>query len=529
MAPRHRALIALLAATAGAAAFAVPAQAQREIVQPLPRAEAGDLNTALRRLSRNPSDLAALISAGEASLALDDLAAAEGFFLRALAVAPSNGFAKLGMARVSVAKPDPITALRLFEEAEASGIPSVSMAADRAFAYDLVGDQRRAQPLYRIALEARDVPEIRRRFALSLAVSGNREAFEAAIYPLLTANDKPAFRARAFGLAILGEEEESIVIAETMLPTDLALRMAPYLRYMSRLTAAQQVAAANLGVFPRASQIGKDDAAIAAYAAQGQRISRNADAALTPTGRTMGAERPRGTTARRNARSEPRRRRPDRGRNAASARPISAEPAAQAPARTEPASAPQTTPPPVPVTVAIETPPVSPPPPTRPPAREETPPVVIALPDPVRTPAPEAEPAPQASVSAAFADFDLASQSSPAVAGDAVDISSIRPPREVEQVEPAAPAHPARHWVQVATGRDLAALRFDWRRIARGADGTLDGKGPFTTPWGQSNRLLAGPYDSAGAAREKVNQLKALGVDSFPWSSDEGEAVSALD
>ena len=81
---------------------------------------------------------------------------------------------------------------------------------------------------------------------------------------------------------------------------------------------------------------------------------------------------------------------------------------------------------------------------------------------------------------------------------------------------------------QVATGKDRDALKFDWRRIARKAEGLLDGKGPFVTPWVEANRLLSGPYDSATKAREMMNQLKALGVDSFIFTSAEGEAVEKL-
>ena len=82
--------------------------------------------------------------------------------------------------------------------------------------------------------------------------------------------------------------------------------------------------------------------------------------------------------------------------------------------------------------------------------------------------------------------------------------------------------------MQVATGKDRDALKFDWRRIARKADGSLDGKGPFITPWGEANRLLSGPYESAEKAREIVNELKRLNIDSFPFISAEGEAIDAL-
>ena len=82
--------------------------------------------------------------------------------------------------------------------------------------------------------------------------------------------------------------------------------------------------------------------------------------------------------------------------------------------------------------------------------------------------------------------------------------------------------------MQVATGKDRNALKFDWRRISRKAAGKLDDKGPFVTPWGEANRLLSGPYESAEKAREMVNELRKLDIDSFPFTSAEGEAIETL-
>ena len=48
------------------------------------------------------------------------------------------------------------------------------------------------------------------------------------------------------------------------------------------------------------------------------------------------------------------------------------------------------------------------------------------------------------------------------------------------------------------------------------------------TPWGEANRLLSGPYDSAAKAREMVKELKELGVDSFTFTSAAGEAIEKL-
>ncbi|MCV0382460.1 MAG: tetratricopeptide repeat protein [Erythrobacter sp.] len=522
-----------LSVVLGVSGMATPAAAQREIVQALPRQEADDLNAALRRLSANPEDLDALLQAGAASLALNDVSAAEGFYTRALALAPSNGYVKLGLARIRLQGQDAVAALKLFDEAERAGVPASAMAAERGFAFDLVGDQTRAQAAYRTALAAREDDEIRRRLALSLAISGRRQAFEDAILPLLNANDRAAFRTRAFGLAILGDEQEAVVIAETMLPTDLALRLTPYLRYMPRLTAAQQAAAANLGVFPPAAEIGRDDAAVAGYAARGQRIARTADAALAPTGEPFGSNRNQSTP------------------------PVTAPPAERTRSDRVSELPPvgQTTPAPQPSSAAVADNVAEPATTSRPsvpqietrvaqsgsPQVAETsanpavivastpPPSTIALPEPTEEPSQEVSQPVLASVADAFADFGNAAPGRPVRVADAVDITAITPPREVEREEPPAPVHPSRHWVQVATGRDLAALKFDWRRISRGAEGKLEGKGPFTAPWGQANRLLAGPYPTIAAAREKVTELKALEIDSFPFTSEEGEAIAPLD
>ena len=93
---------------------------------------------------------------------------------------------------------------------------------------------------------------------------------------------------------------------------------------------------------------------------------------------------------------------------------------------------------------------------------------------------------------------------------------------------PPKPVHPSRHWVQVATGRDADALEFDWRRIKREAGGLLDRPSPHLAKWGQTNRLVAGPFSSAREANELVAKLKDKKVDSFRFTSDPGEEVKPL-
>ena len=48
------------------------------------------------------------------------------------------------------------------------------------------------------------------------------------------------------------------------------------------------------------------------------------------------------------------------------------------------------------------------------------------------------------------------------------------------------------------------------------------------TPWGQTNRLLAGPFDSQSDARAALNALAAADIDSFVWTSAEGQEIEDL-
>ena len=101
------------------------------VVQPLPNPAVQRLNDALRRLAQDPQSLDMLLDAGQASLALDDVDAALGFFRRAEALAPLDGRVKAGMATVMVRRQQPAEALRLFAEAEQAGEPMRLHAAER--------------------------------------------------------------------------------------------------------------------------------------------------------------------------------------------------------------------------------------------------------------------------------------------------------------------------------------------------------------------------------------------------------------
>lgn len=534
-------LIALfLSAGAGVALSGTPPLAAqemiaREVVQPLPTAEVQRLNRALVALAKSPSDRDTLVEAGTAAMEVNDLEAAVGFFGRAAELDPSDPQVARGLGTVYLRSGRAGEALQQFDRALASGASPGEVLADQSLAFDLVGDQVRAQGGYVRALELDPGnAEVLRRLAVSHAISGNRARFEDALRPLLEQRDMAAFRARAFGLAILGDQDRAAAIVEQVMPRDLSSRIVPYLAYMPRLTAPQQAAAANFGIFPRAADIGRDDPRLARFATESRSDSR-----LQPAGEPLGRR-------------------------------------AAAPAVTPATTAPAPTAAPTPVPAATSTQaatfaaapaPASPPAPLAAPfpdpfsAPLPAPATVQAVaavpapgpsfaPAPAPSPAPDAMPAfvaapapapAQARVADAFADLTTGALPDPKVGAGAVDLARIAIPREAPpppvakpaaekaaKKDPPNPVHPSRVWVQLATGRDLSAFRFDWRRLSRSGGDLLTSLKPHSTPWGQAHRLLAGPLDNRDKGQALVRELKAKGLDSFLYVSPEGEVIQAI-
>lgn len=170
-----------------------------------------------------------------------------------------------------------------------------------------------------------------------------------------------------------------------------------------------------------------------------------------------------------------------------------------------------------------------------PPVAMMEPPVTVLRLEPAPPPPPPPEPEP-VDLAEAFAEFGATGSSLPVTAAaGAVDLTRIQiarerpppppPPPPAPPPPPPPPAHPSRHWVQVATGGDVAAFRFDWRRLRREADGLLDSREAFHARWGQTNRLLTGPFPTAAAANAFVRELSENGVDAFRFTSAAGEEV----
>jgi Flp pilus assembly protein TadD len=524
MVSRFSVSASIVIGTALALAGSLPARVQevvsQPVVQPLPSAEVQRLNRALVALAKSPRDRDTLIEAGQAALGVEDLEAAIGFFGRAADIDPGHPDVARGLGTVYLRAGRAGEALVQFDRALAAGADEGSVLTDRALTLDLVGEQPAAQAAYTRALQldpAND--EARRRLALSFAISGNRARFEETLRPLLDRRDIAAQRARAFGLAIMGENERAGAIVEQVMPRDLATRLVPYLAYMPRLNKPQQAAAANLGIFPRAADIGRNDPRLARFA-----VEERADSRLAPAGAPLGsAPAPAPAPAARTARARPA--------------------PAPAPAPAAPTPPPSTTvfAEPVPASV-IGSAPAS--------AATRVATVTAAPLTRAPAPAPEPAPAPPAPVPApsiqtlrvadAFADLGMPLPDAKA-GGDAVDISRIAVPREAppsppvakpaekaKPNEPPKPAHPARIWVQVATGRKIDALAFDWRRISKEGGAAFGKHKPHTARWGQTNRLVVGPLKDRDAGQALVRDLKKKGLDTFLFESDEGEAVQPL-
>ena len=236
----------------GGLLLAGPTQAQTDQAQMSRPLGAADLNSNLSRLATNPKDVSALIGAGEAALALDDPHGAAGFFARADAIESGNGRIKAGLARVMLKLQNPTEAVRLFDQASRLGYPDTTILADRGLARDMTGDQAGAQRDYHTALaRTPEDAELIRRYAASLGISGQVQAADKILEPLLYKSDRAAWRYRAFIYAMNNRQADAKKLADQTMPAQLATAIVPYMQKMPYLTAPQKAAAVHFGQFPQ--------------------------------------------------------------------------------------------------------------------------------------------------------------------------------------------------------------------------------------------------------------------------------------
>ena len=223
------------------------AQGQAPVSVQAAPGDADRLAGQMRLLAVNANDLSALLTAGELSVKLDDLGAAASFFARADKVDPRNGRAKAGEASILVHAERPGEALRYFALAESFGLAPAAFAADRGLAYDLIGEQERAQRDYRLALRTAPSEEAQRRYALSLAISGKRDLADQQLQGLLRQSDRGAWRVHAFVLAMAGNVAEASRIATAMMPPGTAAGLLPFLEKLPTLSPIDRAYAVHFG------------------------------------------------------------------------------------------------------------------------------------------------------------------------------------------------------------------------------------------------------------------------------------------
>ena len=231
-----------------AAIMSVPATAQGSY-SPYAESPAAALARYVRTLASDAKDFDALIGAGRAALQLGDAQAAAGFFARADDVNPRSPLPQAGMGAVSVANGNAQGALPYFKRAQQLGASLATIGCDLGLAYDLLGKQAAAQADYRAALNGPDADEARRRLALSLAISGDKDGALTTLAPLMAQRDVAAGRVRAFVLALTGDTNGAMVAVDAAMPGSWA-RVAPFLQRLPSLQAGQKAAAVNLGLFP---------------------------------------------------------------------------------------------------------------------------------------------------------------------------------------------------------------------------------------------------------------------------------------
>lgn len=207
------------------------------------------LSRNVRILADSPRNFNALVGAGKAALDLGDAQAAAGFFYRAEEVDAASSIPKAGMGASLVMTGDLGAALIYFAQAQQLGASAASIGCDRGLAYDLLGNQVAAQTDYRAAMLGLDRDEARRRLALSLAISGDKDQAVSTLQPLLQRGDRAAVRVHSLVLALGGDLASAKSALDRSMPGASA-RMDPFFRRLPALSITQKAAAVHLGIFP---------------------------------------------------------------------------------------------------------------------------------------------------------------------------------------------------------------------------------------------------------------------------------------
>ena len=445
------------------------------------------LSRYLRVLAADPDNVGALSGAGRAALDVGDVDAAMGFYARAEDRSPRDGAVKAGLAAALVQTGDARGALRFFREAIELGVPAAEIAADRGLAYDLRGDPRRAQADYQLALRTHPAAETMRRLALSQAIGGDRAAALATLDPLLRKQDVPAWRARAFALAMTGDAAGAGAGIALVMAQPQAEAMRPYLARLAGLKPADKAAAVHLGRFPR----DRKAAQMATIAPPPPRLAFDTRALSGPA---PAAARQENWSVALPAATEPE---PSRSSRAQSRdiSPVSGQRVSTSSRRNE--------------------------------VHPERLPRQAGLDTNGGGVASDSVMAAVAAQAKADAKADAAAKKAFRLKTEA--LAKAKQAREEAAAEKAAArANPARHWVQVAGGANAAALPRAWAALKNKWPKQLAGRSPWTTHYRFTNRLLIGPFATSDAAQDWVSERGKEGFATFRVETKAGDPVERV-
>lgn len=567
---RARALALFLMVTVAPPALAQTVTAGGVLPAGAPQSTNADLlSRYLRELAQDPENLSALRGAGDAALQVGDADAAFAFYARAEKVAPRDGQVKAGIARALLKSENPRDALRMFDEATSLGVREAEIAGDRGLAHDLRGEARKAQKDYALALAARPDDEITRRYALSLAISGDREPALKLLEPQIYRRDPAGWRARAFVLALTGDSAEAGKIVHAMMPGPMADAMQPFLVRLGGLKPTEKALAVHLGRFP------SDGTRYASMAGQPEprpvpAPSRSAlQVAEADDGDEATTAKPAPAPSRPVRRTEAARALADANQDSLVASQAVAEQAKVTAARTAQT---QTPVPPTrggtqaPVRMTAEArrgvlaeimrnlkvpdaelaTSIAEDAPTPAVTRSRTRPTAVPIVTPTKGKALAAAddmvaPAKgrKGKAAAPVADDDPAPVTSkgrkgkPVAAAEADDDKPNGRAKGKAAAKKAAektpPKAPSRIWVQVAGGANKNDLGKSWSQVKGQAGAALKGRSAYTTPLRATHRLLTGPFKTMDEAQAFVNKLRKSGVSAFAFTSNAGQAVDKID
>jgi Flp pilus assembly protein TadD len=178
------------------------------------------LHIAEQVLATNPRDVPALVRAGSAQAALGQRDQAVRSFGQALAIAPDNPGAALGLGRLTLAT-DPAAAAALLLRLTTRDPHNVAALIDLGIARDLLGQHEEAQRGYRLALAIDPGSAAAKvNLGLSLALSGDSRQALGILRPL-AADPAASPRVRqnlAVALVLAGDDDGAAVVLRTDMP-----------------------------------------------------------------------------------------------------------------------------------------------------------------------------------------------------------------------------------------------------------------------------------------------------------------------